>query len=130
MGRLSAASPDGDEYYGPVMDLEALMQWCAVANSRRVSKDMGWWYYVAPGDDGRNFVAKAEGWKAEEMRARASGKEPEWYHPSEEEAAATHEVIGELIAKGIPDAQFDSMVRRGAITRLVQERLAGRKEAA
>jgi hypothetical protein len=112
----AASNPldDNDGWLGkpPGMNEEDLRQFCADANAMRFVKAYGWWYFVRKDDLGRLFVDKAEGPRAAEMRARASGERIEWYRPTPEDSAAIHAFARRMMDQDMTQAEFNEFVRR------------------
>lgn len=105
---------DNDGWLGkePGMTLEDLWQWCADANQRRFVIAASWWYFVRKGEDGRHFVDKLEGWRAQEARARVAGKPIEWFKPTPEDSAAIRAFVDRCAEQEMTMAEFRQFVAR------------------
>ena len=106
----------------PRMDLEDLHQWCAIQNQRKMSIRLSWWYFVRKGEDGGHFIDKMEGWRADEARARAAMRPPEYYRAPPEDTAAIHAFVRRCMDQGMEPWEFSEFVKRtGGAERVVAD---------
>ncbi len=101
----------------PATSLEAYAE---DLNQSGFSRTLGWQWYVRKHPDGRRELDRRD---AQDVQVSTPWK------PADGEAEATQYVVGKLIAQGTDQLLFNDMVRRGAVSRMVDERLASMRGA-
>lgn len=83
-------------------------------NELRCTRANGWRWQVRTNADGQRYLDRNDGQEG-----------PERWQPREGEGRATQEVAAILVEQGTGQRLFDDMVRRGAVSRMVDDHLSG-----
>lgn len=81
-------------------------------NELRSTRANGWRWHVRTNAEGQRYLDRNDGQDG-----------PERWQPREGEAQATQEVVATLVGQGTDQRLFDDMVSRGAVSRMVEERM-------
>lgn len=108
--------------YGPPLSRHDLLEYIDRLNASRLTHRMGVRWVLSS--------RKVENGEIEYFLDRQESEPVAIWTPSPEEIEATKDVTARHIALGTDTARFMAMVRRGQITREVQELMANRSEAA